>query len=193
MQRFIRPANRILFSIGHRAILSTVPSRQLGVAPRVCNTTLVTRTHSLHVWAPNYKDIPAGDVPSSEAITTKEEDEPVDPKHQMLIGFTCKVCSERSHHVMSKLAYTKGVVLIECPGCENRHLIADNLGWFRDGKTTVEDLVKEKGEGIRKVVVDEDGSEHGGNLMEWLPNIVADEKVKKVRAKAEADQAKKEE
>jgi hypothetical protein len=53
--------------------------------------------------------------------------------------------------------------------------------------------VKEKGEGIRKVVVDEDGSEHGGNLMEWLPNIVADEKVKKVRAKAEADQAKKEE
>ncbi|ORZ00193.1 DNL zinc finger-domain-containing protein, partial [Syncephalastrum racemosum] len=69
---------------------------------------------------------------------------------QLLIGFTCNVCSERSHHAMSKLAYTKGVVLIECPGCKNRHLIADNLGWFRDQKTTVEDIIQEKGEAIRK-------------------------------------------
>lgn len=71
---------------------------------------------------------------------------------------------------MSKLAYTKGVVLIECPGCKNRHLIADNLGWFRDQRTTVEDLVKEKGEAVRKVIVDGEGQEHISNLLEWLPN-----------------------
>ncbi|KAI8094916.1 DNL zinc finger-domain-containing protein [Gilbertella persicaria] len=104
-------------------------------------------------------------------------------KRQMLIGFTCKVCEERSHHTMSKHAYTKGVVLIQCPGCKNRHLIADNLGWFRDSKTTVEDLVKEKGEAIRKVIVDEHGVERLGDLMEWLPDITEQERLRMEQAK----------
>ncbi|CAO3655331.1 unnamed protein product [Mucor hiemalis] len=108
----------------------------------------------------------------------------------MLIGFTCKVCEDRSHHVMSKHSYTKGVVLIQCPGCKNRHLIADNLGWFRDGKTTVEDLVKEKGEAIRYVTKDDQGVEKVGDLMEWLPDIVEEEKVKKAEAKTKADELK---
>jgi protein import protein ZIM17 len=50
----------------------------------------------------------------------------------LLIGFTCKVCKKRTHKTMSHQAYTKGIVLIECPGCQSRHLIADNLGWFKD-------------------------------------------------------------
>ncbi|OAD73528.1 hypothetical protein PHYBLDRAFT_95282, partial [Phycomyces blakesleeanus NRRL 1555(-)] len=73
-------------------------------------------------------------------------------KDKIMIGFTCKVCDERSQHVMSKLSYTKGVVLIQCPKCENRHLIADNLGWFRDTKVNVEDLMKENGEEVSRVV-----------------------------------------
>jgi hypothetical protein len=185
MSRFIRPANRILLSLSHRFVARWFSPRQLGAASHFRNVLYTPQTNTFHVWSPTFRDIPASDLPKNQAASN-EQDEQVDPKHQMLIGFTCKVCSERSHHVMSKLAYTKGVVLIECPGCENRHLIADNLGWFRDGKTTVEDLVKEKGEGIRKVVVAEDGSEQGGNLMEWLPDIVEDEKEKKARAKAEA-------
>lgn len=119
-----------------------------------------------------------------------EKEETIDPNHKMLIGFTCKVCQDRSHHVMSKHSYTKGVVLIQCPGCKNRHLIADNLGWFRDSKTTVEDLVKEKGEAIRHVVVDEAGVERIGDLMEWLPEIAQEEKVKKAEAKIKADELK---
>ena len=51
---------------------------------------------------------------------------------KLLIGFTCKSCSTRTHRLMSRQAYEKGIVLIECPGCETRHLIADNLGWFKD-------------------------------------------------------------
>lgn len=82
-------------------------------------------------------------------------------------------------------------MLIQCPGCKNRHLIADNLGWFKDSRTTVEDLVKEKGEAIRKIIVDDKGVERLGDLMEWLPEITEEEKVKKEEAKLKAEELKK--
>ncbi|KAI7899454.1 DNL zinc finger-domain-containing protein [Cokeromyces recurvatus] len=135
------------------------------------HTTAICQRFSFHTIQPQFKEQPPS--PEDENVY----------KRQMLIGFTCTVCHERSHHTMSKHAYTKGVVLIQCPGCKNRHLIADNLGWFKDNKTTVEDLVKEKGEAIRKVIVDEQGIERLGDLMEWLPEITEEEKMKKEQAK----------
>lgn len=65
---------------------------------------------------------------------------------QLMIAFTCKKCDTRSLHTFSKQAYTKGTVLIQCPGCQNRHLIADNLKFFEDNKVNVEDLLKAQGE-----------------------------------------------
>ncbi|KAF9314164.1 Threonine synthase-like 1 [Podila horticola] len=73
------------------------------------------------------------------------------PKARMLIGFTCTVCQHRSHKTMSKHAYDHGVVIMQCDHCKNRHLIADHLGWFKNGGVTVEDLVKEKGETVQKL------------------------------------------
>jgi len=52
---------------------------------------------------------------------------------------------------MSKKSYEKGVVLIRCDGCDNLHLIADNLGWFRDSKTNVVDILREKEEEVRSL------------------------------------------
>jgi protein import protein ZIM17 len=40
------------------------------------------------------------------------------------------VCGHRSTHEFSRKSYEKGVVLIQCPECKARHLIADHLGWF---------------------------------------------------------------
>lgn len=77
---------------------------------------------------------------------------------RMVIGFTCKVCNQRTHRTMSKTAYTRGVVLIECPGCNNRHLIADNLGWFDRGKETrnIEEIMAARGEAVQKVTQEQE-------------------------------------
>ncbi|KAJ1927027.1 hypothetical protein IWQ60_003282 [Tieghemiomyces parasiticus] len=74
-----------------------------------------------------------------------------EPQEQpkLFLRFTCKVCQTPSQKLISKQAYTEGVVLIQCDECKNRHLIADNLGWFRDENVNVEDLVKEKGQVVR--------------------------------------------
>lgn len=67
----------------------------------------------------------------------------------MLLGFTCKVCNTRSQRTFSRQAYQKGVVLLECPGCQNRHLIADNLGWFGEGKN-VEEILQARGDEVKR-------------------------------------------
>lgn len=36
-------------------------------------------------------------------------------------------CGHRSTHEFSKRSYDHGIVLIECPGCKNRHLIGQSL------------------------------------------------------------------
>lgn len=41
--------------------------------------------------------------------------------------FTCKPCSARSTHEVSKQGYHHGSVLITCPDCKNRHVISDHL------------------------------------------------------------------
>lgn len=69
---------------------------------------------------------------------------------------------------MSKLAYTQGVVLIECPGCRNRHLIADHLGWFdrkREEGCTIEEILARRGEQVRRSW---NTDSEGVNLLEVL-------------------------
>ena len=43
------------------------------------------------------------------------------------LTFTCKPCSTRTTHRISKQGYHHGTVLITCPNCTSRHLITDHL------------------------------------------------------------------
>lgn len=62
--------------------------------------------------------------------------------------FTCKKCNTKAIRSFTKNAYHNGVVLIRCEGCQNVHLVADNLGWFDDQPKNLENL----GEGkVQKV------------------------------------------
>lgn len=64
------------------------------------------------------------------------------------IVFTCKPCGHRSAHRMSKQGYHRGTVLIQCPSCQARHVMSDHLGIFFDASTTLEDILRNKGQSL---------------------------------------------
>lgn len=69
-------------------------------------------------------------------------------KPMLMLAFTCKKCDTRSSHVMSKQAYSHGTILVKCPGCQSRHLIADHLKIFSDHRIKLEDIMKAQGESV---------------------------------------------
>ena len=98
--------------------------------------------------------------------------DPNEPIYQLT--FTCKVCKDRSSHTISKQGYHRGTVLINCPGCKNRHLISDHLKVsllsdfppvmptkspqiFADKSTTIEDIMRDQGEEVQRGSITPDG------------------------------------
>lgn len=69
----------------------------------------------------------------------------------MVAAFTCGPCEYRMVKRFSKHAYQHGIVIVECPNCRVKHLLADNLGWLEDKATTIEDLLREKGESFTRI------------------------------------------
>ena len=59
------------------------------------------------------------------------------------MAFTCAKCETRSIKGFSKRAYHFGVVVVTCPGCERKHVVADRLGWFGE-KGDAGDFIQEK-------------------------------------------------
>jgi protein import protein ZIM17 len=82
-------------------------------------------------------------APLARIESPKEEEQAtqrlhVEPKIEM--SMECRPCGLRSLHRLSRQAYTRGVVIVTCPHCHQRHLIADHMGWFPGEPRTVEDM-----------------------------------------------------
>lgn len=129
---FIRKSQRI-FAIVVKGIKSPQLCSMGGIPPLTTYKCITNLSHAVH----NKKDF------SSHQNTIGRI------KPTISIIFTCNVCRQRQAKTMSKRSYEKGVVLIKCDGCENIHLIADNLGWFKDNSTNIADILKEKNEEVK--------------------------------------------
>lgn len=106
-------------------------------------------------WPPRFDD-PARPHPPRPTPPSKHIKPNAKPAYYQLT-FTCVPCEHRSQHQVSKQAYHHGSTLITCPECRNRHVISDHLGIFGDRKITVEDLMREKGQLVKRGSLGEDG------------------------------------
>ncbi|KAH9500764.1 hypothetical protein Btru_076405 [Bulinus truncatus] len=71
-------------------------------------------------------------------------------KPRLAIFYKCKVCGTRNNHTFEKQSYLEGIVIVRCAGCENDHLIADNLGWFKDSDNrNIEQILAARGEKVQ--------------------------------------------
>ena len=100
---------------------------------------------------------------AAQSPSTLESEPPTPPSSRVAqqphyeLTFTCVPCGDRSRHKVSKQGYHHGSVLITCPGCRNRHVISDHLGIFGNRKLTVEDLMRERGQLVKRGALGEDG------------------------------------
>ncbi|KAH7410265.1 DNL zinc finger-domain-containing protein [Phaeosphaeria sp. MPI-PUGE-AT-0046c] len=165
----MRPASSLLRAVARASAPHThkaapaqripAPTKRLLHTPR---TSHATRPSPILSWVrtlPKSRCESTSAAPRQPATSTTAPDSRLEreqiPSYEMT--FTCNVCKTRSSHRLSKQGYHKGTVLVGCPECKNRHLISDHLKIFSDTSVTIEDLMREKGNLVKKGSLSADG------------------------------------
>ena len=140
-------------------LTSTTPSASAFIPIFASNAAARRLAHSIPKPPPVIPRDPSdspSDAKSEGSRPPVPEGKGAEPYYQL--SFTCVPCGHRSHHNVSKQGYHTGSTLITCPECRNRHVISDHLGIFTNTKgVTVEDIVREKGQLVKKGSLGEDG------------------------------------
>ena len=70
-----------------------------------------------------------------------------------MMMYTCKICTGRNAHMISKVAFNYGMVVASCKHCKNKHLIADNEGKLdmKEYGKTVEEYLISQGETVQRL------------------------------------------
>ena len=139
------------FSLRPFSVLAANSHRILQISQHAIPSTIL-RSTAFYRYPPSSirgRQQSTAAVPSSlPDEESSSEDIPEAPQYE--ITLTCKPCLHRSTHRITKQGYHKGSVLVRCPSCHNLHLIADKLGFFSDKSITIEDILREKGQLIKK-------------------------------------------
>ena len=167
------------------------------VVARAATTRDVLHT-SCATWTPRHDRVwrstrPfASDVDRPASSVTAEEPKDVEDaspstpnaRKDLYMMFTCGRCDARAARGFSRQAYENGVVIVTCPGCQAKHVVADRMGWFGE-PGSVEDFIAEKADaedgeggvarGSMKLVEGEDGTLEidKSELEEWLKKFTA--------------------
>lgn len=138
--------NRPLLNRAHhhlsRPTSSTKPSRLL--------------SRQFHTSPLNLNQPPSSSPPQTQTSPKDASSLRLPDRPTYELRFTCKPCGHRSSHLVSKQGYHHGSVLISCPSCRNRHVISDHLKIFGDTAVTIEDILREKGQLVKKGTLGED-------------------------------------
>lgn len=120
-------------------------------------TCVGSGTNQAKVQTGNFQRVISSPMRYSSQVSGTGRESNGSKKTMMLLSFKCKKCETRVMKFISKVSYEKGIVLVRCDGCDNYHIIADNLGWFSDlnGLRNIEEILASKGE---KVTRHSDGS-----------------------------------
>ena len=97
-------------------------------------------------------EIDALDPLRAAAIIQASPPKPKAKQDRFQLRFTCNVCETPNAHSISRHAYTKGTVIVTCPGCNSTHLIADHLNWIEDDFKTLEQYMAKRGTPVRNLV-----------------------------------------
>ncbi|KNG50530.1 dnl zinc finger domain-containing protein [Stemphylium lycopersici] len=155
----MRPSSSLLRTFARSAAPRAARISHADRTPAPAKRLLHTRQTSAAVrpsltlsraWVPSTVRFESNAAPSSTSTNAPESRLERDQVPSYELTFTCNACKTRSSHRLSKQGYHHGTVLIQCPGCKNRHLISDHLKVFSDKSVTIEDLMREKGNLVKK-------------------------------------------
>ena len=125
---------------------------------------------------------PVGSTASEETTSTSSS---ANARKDLYMMFTGAKCETRAARGFSRQAFENGVVIVTCPGCQVKHVIADRMGWFGE-PGSVEDFIAQKTKdggqskaratrGSLQLVEGEDGTLEidENELKEWLKTFTS--------------------